>query len=115
MDNVAFAIGKELAELRARIEKLEASSDCGCGGKRPAATPRPPISCEDVRAMVVDLIAKANAVMADSGKQLFVKNMVLSTRPALTTEVCCCYNSCGDYCCGDCSDPFCSNFCSSPC
>lgn len=27
----------------------------------------------------------------------------------------CCYNACGDYCCGPDGDPFCSNFCSQPC
>ncbi len=114
MNDLGFQIGKELGELKARLDQLEGKKDCGCKGKFVA--PRQP-ACSNTQAAFKKLIsALAELQAAKDGEKLYIKSVVFtknSERAATTTDdICCCYASNGDYCCGQCTDPYCSWYCS---
>ena len=113
VSDLGFQIGKELGELKARLEQLEGKKDCRCRGK--AKVQRQP-ACKETQAAFKKLIAtlaELNAVQG--GEKLFLKNVIFTRNPDLAAtaddDVYCCYASNGDKCCGPTGDDFCYNYC----
>jgi hypothetical protein len=112
-----FAIGKELGELKARVEQLE-DAGCGCKGKKENVGGRSAVNqqtCEKLKALHPKILAAVSSALAAAAKdagfdgELTLQSYVLSTTKASPREICCYYCRNGDYCCGDCNDPFCRN------
>ena len=113
MSDVDFQIGKELGELKARLDNIEGAG-CGCRGKARGAARRTPLcgKLESLHPLIIDAVNKVLAASFTDSKidtQLYLRNYVLSERQVSSDDICCYYCENGDYCCGDCNDPTCRN------
>jgi hypothetical protein len=115
MTDLGFQIGKELGEIKSRLDALE-SKKTGCGCKGNAVARLQPASA-DTEAAFRRLIASLAELQAvTKGPKLYIRSIVFTDNPdqaaTETDDVCCCDGPRGR-CCGPCDDPTCSEYCSS--